>query len=58
MYIMKEVIEWEVSLIEFKQENKLLYKVTRRMPFFSVAETKVFSSKQEALEQLQEWLSK
>ena len=53
---MKEIIKWEVSLMEFKQENRVLYKVTRRMPFFSVVETKIFSSKQEALELLQEWL--
>ena len=53
---MKEIIKWEVSLSEFKQENGVAYKVTRRMPFFSVAETKIFLSKEEALEQLQEWL--
>lgn len=53
---MKENISWEVTLIEFKQEETTLYKVTRRMPFFSVAETKVFSSKKDALDQVQEWL--
>jgi hypothetical protein len=47
---------WEVSLKEFKENNELKYKVTRRFPEYSIAETKIFSSKEKAMEQLNEWL--
>jgi hypothetical protein len=49
--------KWEVSIIELKNNGKKKYKVTRRMPELHVAETKVFSSKKKAKEQLDEWLS-
>ena len=49
--------KWEVSVIELKKSGKTKYKVTRRLPEMSVAETKMFDSKQEALNQVQEWLS-
>ena len=48
---------WEVSIIELKKNGKIKYKVTRRLPTMSVAETKMFNSKEEAMKQLQEWLS-
>ena len=37
--------------------GKTKYKVTKRMPEMSVADTRVFDSKEEAIKQLQEWLS-
>ena len=33
------------------------FKVTRRMPSMSVAETKVFRSKEKAIRQFEEWLN-
>ena len=49
--------KWEVSIIELKENGKIRYKVTRRIPEMSVSETKVFSSKQSALNQVKDWLS-
>tara|TARA_Y100000034_G_C6908317_1_gene422232 strand:+ start:1474 stop:1632 length:159 start_codon:yes stop_codon:yes gene_type:complete len=48
---------WEVTIIEFQTESgDKKYKVTRRMPSLIVAETKVFSSKEQAKNQFEEWL--
>lgn len=47
--------KWEVTIIELKN-GKRKYKVTRRMPGLHVAETKIFTSKKKALEQLYEWI--
>ena len=49
-------MNWEVSIIEFEVGRGKRWKVTRRIPRMSVAETKVFTSKEEALRQYQEWL--
>ena len=49
--------KWEVSIIELKKNGKKRYKVTRRMPGLSVAETRMFRTKKKALEQLRNWLS-
>ena len=49
--------QWEVSIIELKKNGKKRYKVTRRMPWLSVAETRIFRTKKKALEQLRNWLS-
>ena len=48
---------WEVSIGEYQSEQGIVYKVTRRIPELSVAETKVFSSKEKAKRQFDEWLS-
>jgi len=48
---------WEVSIIEFKNHERKSYKVTRRLPELSVAETKIFKSKKEAKQQFNEWLN-
>jgi len=47
--------KWEISITELKQDNKTIYKVTRRLPNLSIAETKVFLTKEKALEQLKLW---
>ena len=47
---------WEVSILEIQENNKILYKITRRIPELNVAETKIFSSKIKAKEQFLEWL--
>jgi len=49
-------MKWEVSIIEFTEKGKIKYKVTRRLPELSVAETKIFASKNEARRQVEEWL--
>lgn len=48
--------KWEVSIIEFESCEGKKYKVTRRMPEMSVAETKFFKSKEEAKKQFDDWL--
>ncbi|HLD05655.1 MAG TPA: hypothetical protein VJG90_08095 [Candidatus Nanoarchaeia archaeon] len=54
--IRKHIIkQWEVSIAEYKNE-RISYKVTRRIPYLFIAETKIFYSKQEAKAQFQDWL--
>ena len=48
--------KWEVSIIEIENDIGKKYKVTRRIPEVSVAETKVFRSKEDAKKQFDEWL--
>ncbi len=48
--------KWEISLIELKNSIGKKYKVTRRIPYLSIAETKVFRSKKKAKKQFDDWL--
>ena len=48
--------KWEVTIMEYQDETGTKYKVTRRIPEMSVAETKIFSSKEKAKRQFEEWL--
>ena len=48
--------KWEISIVELESKEGKLYKVTRRMPGMLVAETKIFTSKEKAKEQFNEWL--
>jgi hypothetical protein len=48
--------KWEVSIIELEGAEGKQYKVTRRISELSVSETKVFSSKEDARRQFEEWL--
>ncbi|MEK6853615.1 MAG: hypothetical protein AABX64_02935 [Nanoarchaeota archaeon] len=48
--------KWELSIIEIRDSGGVNYKVTRRMAEMSIAETKFFSSKEEAKRQFEEWL--
>lgn len=43
--------------MEFEDEEGQKFKVTRRLPDSSVAETKVFRDKQEAKKLFNEWLN-
>ena len=43
--------------MEYQDESGKRYKVTRRIPELSVAETKIFNSKEKAKLQFEEWLS-
>ena len=49
--------EKKLQIVELKNGKGRKYKVTRRMPKMSVSETKVFKTREEAIKQLQEWLS-
>jgi len=48
--------KWEVSICELEQGGCVLFKITRRMPALSVAETKFFKSKEDAKKQFRDWL--
>lgn len=48
--------KWEISFMELKNSLGKKYKVTRRIADLSVAETKVFRSKEKAKKQFDEWL--
>jgi hypothetical protein len=48
--------KWEVSISEYETPKGKEWKVTRRLAEMSVAETKVFASKEEAIRQYKEWL--
>lgn len=48
--------KWEISFLEIEDDTGKKYKVTKRVPDLSVAETKVFKSKKEAKKQFEEWL--
>lgn len=43
--------------MELHDETGTKYKVTRRLAEMSVAETKIFHSKEEAKQQFEEWLN-
>ncbi len=47
--------KWEISVMELKN-NGAKFKVTRRIPGMSIAETKLFDTKAEARKQFEEWL--
>lgn len=49
--------KWEVSIMEIHDEIGIKYKVTRRLADTAVAETKMFSTKEEAKQQFEEWLN-
>ncbi|MEK6900210.1 MAG: hypothetical protein AABX05_03740 [Nanoarchaeota archaeon] len=49
--------KWEVSIMEILEGKITKYKVTRRIPELSVAETKIFQSKEDAKRQFELWLS-
>ncbi|MBI2145370.1 hypothetical protein HYU18_03550 [Candidatus Woesearchaeota archaeon] len=51
------VEKWELSFAELENTIGKLFKVTRRLPDMSVAETKMFRSKEEAVKQFNEWLA-
>ena len=55
-HVKHQIKKWEVSIMEYQDEAGAKYKVTRRIPELSVAETKVFSSKEKAKAQFDEWL--
>jgi len=48
---------WEVTIKEFQSKSGKKYKVTRRLLEIKVAETKMFTNKEEALKQFNEWLN-
>ena len=49
-------LKWEVTIKEVENNIGKKFKVTRRIPELSIAETKVFRTKKEAKKQSDEWL--
>ena len=47
---------WEVSILGLENSIGKRFKVTRRIPEYRVAETKIFASREEAQKQVDEWL--
>lgn len=47
---------WEISLIKLDDDIAVHYKVTRRLPMMAVAETRIFSTLEEAKNQFEAWL--
>ena len=50
------VKKWEVSIIKLENDIER-FKVTRRIPELNISETKIFTSKEEAKKQFDEWLN-
>ena len=53
----KHPIKKEVTIIELQENGKKKFKVTKRIPYLKVSETKIFNSKEEAKKQFEEWLN-
>ncbi|HLC65757.1 MAG TPA: hypothetical protein VJI46_06570 [Candidatus Nanoarchaeia archaeon] len=51
-----KIKKWEVSIMELQSRVGKKFKVTRRVPEMSVAETKTFNSKRKAKKKFDEWL--
>jgi len=47
-------VTWEITLLEL-QNKQTTFKVTRRFPSLHIAETKFFTDKSKALEQVISW---
>mgnify|MGYP001321115490 CR=1 FL=1 len=56
MFRKHAIKKWEISIIEFQTDEGKRYKVTRRLPEVSVADTRFFASKKKAQEQVNSWL--
>ncbi|AJF61246.1 TPA: hypothetical protein HA239_01195 [Candidatus Woesearchaeota archaeon] len=50
------VKKWEVSISELQEGIDKRFKVTRRLPDMSVAETRIFRDKKKARALFDEWL--
>jgi len=48
-------MKWEITLSKFFENGKLVYKVTRHLPDFSVSETKLFDNEKDAVTQFEKW---
>ena len=48
--------KWEVTILKLEKGEKVLYKVTKRVFTLNTAETRIFSSKEEAYKQFHDWL--
>jgi hypothetical protein len=47
---------WDISMVTLEDERGIFYKVTRRVPELSIAETRVYRSKTSAMRRLKSWL--
>ncbi|MBN1792467.1 hypothetical protein JW826_02175 [Candidatus Woesearchaeota archaeon] len=50
--------KWELCILEYEDSEGMKYKVTRHLPMLSVAETRVFSSREDAKRQFELWFEK
>jgi hypothetical protein len=50
-----ERVVCELTMLEIKTDTRTKYKVTRRIPLLGVAETLMFDSKEDAMQQLATW---
>jgi hypothetical protein len=57
LFCMAFVKRWEITVLELENSIGKKYKVTRMLPEFFIAETKVFRSKEDAKQQFDEWLA-
>ena len=48
---------WETSVLELRTEQGTEFKVTRHLHDTFVSETKLFTSREQALHQVEEWTS-
>lgn len=49
-------VQWDITMAAFTDGRGTLYKVTRRLPELSVAQTRVFRSRAAATRQFRRWL--
>ena len=45
----------EITIQELHTNEGKIYKITRRFSEYPIAETKIFTSKEKALKQIEEW---
>ena len=48
--------KWEVSIIELENSKGRLFKVTRKFPEMSIAETRILRNKEKAKKLFYKWL--
>ncbi len=47
---------WDISIVTLEDDRGIFYKVTRRVPELSIAETRVYRSRTSAMRRLKSWL--
>ena len=52
----KKSLNWEISIIKFRDDGNEKFKVTRRLKGQEIQETKIFNNLEEAKKQFNEWI--
>ena len=47
--------KWIVTIVAYKKNDAKRWKVTRRIPELSIAETRIFESEKDAISQFEMW---